>query len=84
MQRTSLQGIFFNVGGNNTEASGSASRQAQQTEPAVGQDGSGGSGVGTVIGCLLLLVKVVQVVQVLPVKVHPIVDGQREEYNRKN
>ncbi|GJS12792.1 hypothetical protein Tco_0407264 [Tanacetum coccineum] len=32
-------------GGNNAEADGSASRQAQQTEPAVGQDGSGGSGV---------------------------------------
>ncbi|GJZ63052.1 hypothetical protein Tco_0619473 [Tanacetum coccineum] len=29
----------------------SASRQAQQTEPAVGQDGSGGSGVGAVIEC---------------------------------
>ncbi|GJT43177.1 hypothetical protein Tco_0951892 [Tanacetum coccineum] len=38
-----------NLGGNNAEASGSASRQAQQTEPAVGQDGSGGSGVGVVI-----------------------------------
>ncbi|GJR19035.1 hypothetical protein Tco_0967562 [Tanacetum coccineum] len=36
--------------GNNAEGSGSASRQAQQTEPAVGQDGSGGSGAGTVIG----------------------------------
>ncbi|GKA32900.1 mutator type transposase [Tanacetum coccineum] len=36
-------------GGNNAEASGSASRQAQQTEPAVGQDCSGGSGVGAVI-----------------------------------
>nr|GEU46376.1 hypothetical protein [Tanacetum cinerariifolium] len=32
------------------EASGSASRQAQLTEPAVGQDGSGGSGAGVVIG----------------------------------
>ncbi|GKA78761.1 hypothetical protein Tco_0785298, partial [Tanacetum coccineum] len=32
-----------------TEAIGSASRQAQQTEPAVGQDGSGGSGAGVVI-----------------------------------
>nr|GEX85640.1 hypothetical protein [Tanacetum cinerariifolium] len=42
--------ILFNVGGNNVEASGSASRQAQQTEPTVGQDGSGGSGVGAVIG----------------------------------
>ncbi|GJR03650.1 hypothetical protein Tco_0526634, partial [Tanacetum coccineum] len=29
------------VGGNNAEASGSESRQAQQAEPAVGQDGSG-------------------------------------------
>ncbi|GKD93987.1 hypothetical protein Tco_1373824 [Tanacetum coccineum] len=33
-------------GGNNVEASGSASGQAQQTEPVVGQDGSGGSGAG--------------------------------------
>ncbi|GKC64558.1 hypothetical protein Tco_1097156 [Tanacetum coccineum] len=33
-----------------SEANGSASGQAQQTEPAVGQDGSGGSGVGAVIG----------------------------------
>ncbi|GKD97073.1 hypothetical protein Tco_1380970 [Tanacetum coccineum] len=41
---------FFDVGGNNSEASDSASRQAQETEPAVGQDGSGGSGVGVVIG----------------------------------
>ncbi|GKB75387.1 hypothetical protein Tco_0942282, partial [Tanacetum coccineum] len=38
------------IGGNNVEASCSVSRQAQQTEPAVGQDGSGGSGVGVVIG----------------------------------
>ncbi|GKD32089.1 hypothetical protein Tco_1242867, partial [Tanacetum coccineum] len=37
-------------GGNNAKASGSASRQAQQTEPAVGQDGSGGLSVGVVIG----------------------------------
>ncbi|GJU85201.1 hypothetical protein Tco_1292747 [Tanacetum coccineum] len=37
------------LGGNNAEASGSASRQAKQTEPAVGQDGSGRSGVGVVI-----------------------------------
>ncbi|GKE94404.1 hypothetical protein Tco_1579259, partial [Tanacetum coccineum] len=36
--------------GNNAEASGSASRQAQQTEPAVSQDTSGGSGAGAVIG----------------------------------
>ncbi|GJX67964.1 hypothetical protein Tco_0303691 [Tanacetum coccineum] len=32
------------------EGSSSASMQAQQTEPAVGQDGSGGSGAGAVIG----------------------------------
>ncbi|GKA65816.1 hypothetical protein Tco_0765523, partial [Tanacetum coccineum] len=32
------------------KASGSASRQAQQTEPAAGQDGSVGSGAGIVIG----------------------------------
>ncbi|GKA30416.1 mutator type transposase, partial [Tanacetum coccineum] len=38
------------TGGNNAEGSGSASRQAQQTEPVVGQDGSGGSGAGAVIG----------------------------------
>ncbi|GKA91675.1 heat stress transcription factor B-4-like protein, partial [Tanacetum coccineum] len=37
-------------GSNNAEASGSASRQAQQTEPAVGQDGSGGLGASAVIG----------------------------------
>nr|GEU43100.1 EF-hand domain pair, mitogen-activated protein (MAP) kinase [Tanacetum cinerariifolium] len=36
-------------GGNNKEASGSASRQEQQTAPAVSQDVSGGSGVGVVI-----------------------------------
>ncbi|GKF91501.1 hypothetical protein Tco_0275202, partial [Tanacetum coccineum] len=33
-----------------TEDSGSASRKAQQTEHAVGQDCSGGSGAGAVIG----------------------------------
>ncbi|GKC31263.1 hypothetical protein Tco_1038557 [Tanacetum coccineum] len=44
------QGRKATTGGNNAEASGSASRQAQQTEPAVGQDGSGGSGAGAVIG----------------------------------
>ncbi|GKA06172.1 hypothetical protein Tco_0685396 [Tanacetum coccineum] len=44
MQRTRSKG------GNNAKASGSASGQAQQTEPAVGQDGSGGSGAGAVIG----------------------------------
>ncbi|GJX90059.1 hypothetical protein Tco_0343385 [Tanacetum coccineum] len=38
------------LGGNNAEANGSASRQAQQTEPVVGQDGLGGSGAGAVIG----------------------------------
>ncbi|GJT76486.1 hypothetical protein Tco_1043211 [Tanacetum coccineum] len=37
-------------GGNNAEASGSASRQAQQIELAVGQDGLGGSGTGAIIG----------------------------------
>nr|GEU96985.1 hypothetical protein [Tanacetum cinerariifolium] len=37
-------------GGNNAEGSGSASRQAQQTEHEVGQDGSGGSGASAVIG----------------------------------
>nr|GEW43634.1 hypothetical protein [Tanacetum cinerariifolium] len=41
---------FVKDGGNNAEGSGSASRQAQQTEPVVGQDGSGGSGAGAVIG----------------------------------
>nr|GEZ16037.1 hypothetical protein [Tanacetum cinerariifolium] len=40
----------FSVGGNNAKASGSASRQAQQTEPALGHDGSGGSSPGAVIG----------------------------------
>ncbi|GJZ12654.1 heat stress transcription factor B-4-like protein [Tanacetum coccineum] len=44
------QGRKATTGGNNAEASGSASGQAQQTEPAVGQDGSGGSGAGAVIG----------------------------------
>ncbi|GJZ67270.1 crooked neck-like protein 1 [Tanacetum coccineum] len=61
-----------------TEGSGSASRQAQQTEPSVGQDGSGGSGVAAGEGG-----QVIQVVQVLPVKVHPILDGQGEEYKQK-
>ncbi|GJZ68742.1 mutator type transposase [Tanacetum coccineum] len=41
------QGRKATTGGNNAEASGSASRQAQQTKPAVVQDGSG---VGAVIG----------------------------------
>ncbi|GJT57025.1 hypothetical protein Tco_0992079 [Tanacetum coccineum] len=41
---------FFNVGGNNVEASGNASRQPQQAELVVGHDGSGGLGVGVVIG----------------------------------
>nr|GEV25054.1 hypothetical protein [Tanacetum cinerariifolium] len=44
------QGRKATTGGNNAEGSGSASRQVQQTEPAVGQDGSGGSGTGAVIG----------------------------------
>ncbi|GKD02693.1 hypothetical protein Tco_1177667 [Tanacetum coccineum] len=35
---------------NMAEGSGSASRQAQQTEPAVGQDGKGRPGAGAVIG----------------------------------
>nr|GEX83097.1 hypothetical protein [Tanacetum cinerariifolium] len=39
-----------NLGGNNAEASASASRQAQETKPAVGQDGSVGSDVDAVIG----------------------------------
>ncbi|GJS66833.1 heat stress transcription factor B-4-like protein [Tanacetum coccineum] len=45
-------GILFSsvYGGNNAEGSGSASRQAQQIEPAVGQDGLGGLGAGAVIG----------------------------------
>ncbi|GKE81973.1 hypothetical protein Tco_1551973 [Tanacetum coccineum] len=38
------------TGDNNAEASGSASKQSQQIEPTVGQDGSGGSGAGAVIG----------------------------------
>nr|GEY11152.1 hypothetical protein [Tanacetum cinerariifolium] len=41
---------FVKDGGNNAEGSGNASRQAQQIELAVGQDGSGGSGVGVIIG----------------------------------
>nr|GEW85196.1 hypothetical protein [Tanacetum cinerariifolium] len=46
------QGRKATTGGNNAEGNGSASRQAQQIEPAVGQDGSGGSGtiLGAVIG----------------------------------
>ncbi|GKC44049.1 hypothetical protein Tco_1061771 [Tanacetum coccineum] len=44
------QGRKATTGGNNAEGSGSESRQAQQTEPAVGQDGSSGSGAGVVIG----------------------------------
>ncbi|GKC99439.1 hypothetical protein Tco_1169714 [Tanacetum coccineum] len=44
------QGRKATTSGNNAEGSGSASRQAQQTEPAVGKDGSGGSGAGAVIG----------------------------------
>ncbi|GJU14609.1 heat stress transcription factor B-4-like protein [Tanacetum coccineum] len=45
------QGRKATTGGNNAEGSGSASRQAQQIEPGVGQDGSGRSGAGAVI-CL--------------------------------
>nr|GEV76569.1 hypothetical protein [Tanacetum cinerariifolium] len=44
------QGRKATIGGNNAEGSGSASRQAQQTKPVVGQDGSGGSGAGAIIG----------------------------------
>ncbi|GJZ35892.1 hypothetical protein Tco_0581709 [Tanacetum coccineum] len=44
------QGRKATTGGNNAKASGSASRQAQQAEPIVGQDGSCGSGVGAAIG----------------------------------
>nr|GEW04551.1 hypothetical protein [Tanacetum cinerariifolium] len=44
------QGRKVTIGGNNAEGSASASRQAQQTKPAVGQDGLGGSGAGAVIG----------------------------------
>ncbi|GKA53795.1 heat stress transcription factor B-4-like protein [Tanacetum coccineum] len=44
------QGRKAKTGGNNAEGSGSASRQAQQTEPAIGQDGSRGSGVGAIKG----------------------------------
>ncbi|GJV11727.1 hypothetical protein Tco_1353268 [Tanacetum coccineum] len=36
-------GPFMKDGGNNKEASGSASRQAQQAKPVLGQDGSGAS-----------------------------------------
>ncbi|GJW39468.1 hypothetical protein Tco_0065313, partial [Tanacetum coccineum] len=39
---------FVKDGGNNAEASGNASRQAQQAEHVVGLDGSGGLGVGKV------------------------------------
>ncbi|GJQ96243.1 heat stress transcription factor B-4-like protein [Tanacetum coccineum] len=44
------QGRKATTGGNNAEASGSVSGQAQQIEPVVGQDGLGGSGAGAVIG----------------------------------
>nr|GEV83960.1 hypothetical protein [Tanacetum cinerariifolium] len=44
------QGRKATTDGNNAEASGSASWQAQQTKPAAGQDGSGRSSVGAVIG----------------------------------
>nr|GEV49351.1 hypothetical protein [Tanacetum cinerariifolium] len=41
---------FVKDGGNNVESNGSAFRQAQQKEPAAGQDGSCRSGAGVVIG----------------------------------
>ncbi|GJZ14587.1 hypothetical protein Tco_0550264 [Tanacetum coccineum] len=41
---------FFDVGDNNAEGSGSASRQAQQTQHAIDQDGSSGSGFSAVLG----------------------------------
>ncbi|GKB88972.1 heat stress transcription factor B-4-like protein [Tanacetum coccineum] len=44
-----VQGRKATTGGNNAEASGSASRQVQQTKPAAGQDGSGRLGAGAVI-----------------------------------
>ncbi|GKA37153.1 hypothetical protein Tco_0723718 [Tanacetum coccineum] len=44
------QGRKATTGGNNAEASGSASMQAQQAEPVIGQYGLGGSSVGVVIG----------------------------------
>ncbi|GJX55400.1 hypothetical protein Tco_0285297, partial [Tanacetum coccineum] len=44
------QGRKATTGGNNAEGSGSASRQAQQTEPIVGQYGSSGSGASVVLG----------------------------------
>ncbi|GKF10812.1 hypothetical protein Tco_0048738, partial [Tanacetum coccineum] len=44
------QGRKATTGGNNAEDGGSASRQAQQIEPLVGQDGSGGPGAGAVFG----------------------------------
>ncbi|GJT87633.1 heat stress transcription factor B-4-like protein [Tanacetum coccineum] len=44
------QGRKATTGGNNAEGSGSASRQAQQTQPTVDQDGSGGSGFCVVLG----------------------------------
>nr|GEZ16703.1 transposase, mutator type [Tanacetum cinerariifolium] len=49
------QGRKATIGGNNAEGSGSASRQAQQTEPAVGQDDLGGSGAGAVIGLFVAI-----------------------------
>ncbi|GJW77472.1 crooked neck-like protein 1 [Tanacetum coccineum] len=44
------QGRKATTGGNNAEASGSSSRGAHQTKPAIGQDGSGRSGGGAIIG----------------------------------
>ncbi|GJZ28483.1 putative ribonuclease H-like domain-containing protein [Tanacetum coccineum] len=51
-----MEGNILSQGGNNSEASSSAFRQAQQTEPVVGQDGSGGSGVGAIIGLFAAVV----------------------------
>ncbi|GJX66467.1 heat stress transcription factor B-4-like protein [Tanacetum coccineum] len=50
------QGRKATTGGNNAEASGSVSGQAQQIEPVVGQDGLGGSGA-VCIGLLLVVVR---------------------------
>nr|GEW79529.1 hypothetical protein [Tanacetum cinerariifolium] len=44
------QGQKATTGGNNVEASGSASRQTQEAKPTVGQDGTGGSGADAIIG----------------------------------
>ncbi|GJT16778.1 heat stress transcription factor B-4-like protein [Tanacetum coccineum] len=80
------QGRKATTGGNNAEASGIASRQVQQTEPTVGQDGSSGSGAGAVIGLSAAAGECgaggpggAGVAS----QVYPIVDGQREEYKQK-